>query len=238
MDLFFLKIYTLINKKLMKQKGFTSLIILIGILILAVLSGFYFWNKFWIKLDNKLPVPIKVPLKALAFPTSTTTPSPWKTYVNEKYGFQITYPKEGVILTEKGYVEEECGGAIKESKPGIIDVDNFFQVKIIDWQETIQDYLVSQRAGDIYETEKIEGSGADEGIYLIGLKKDFTVAVGYPPLLYVKYLFKKGNNIYIVSTFLHPENLEGCINPEVIDPSKYARYINPGWNPKNSFKFY
>lgn len=222
------------GKKLMKQKGFAILIILVVIilLILIALGGFYFWNKS----ANKLPAP-KVPINVLVSPTPTPTPSPWKTYVNEKYGFQVTYPKTGVILTEKSYIEGECGTAIKEIKPGIIDVDNFFQVKIIDWKGTIADYLVSQRAGDIYNTEVIEGSGADEGIYLVGLKKDFETAVGYPPLLYVKYLFKKGNNLVIVSTFLHPENLGGCINPEVLDPSKYAKYTNSGWDQKIVLNF-
>lgn len=209
-------------------KGFAHPVVLIVIILLisAVFGGFYFWGKP----TNKLPVPNQI------FASPTPTPSPWKTYKNDKYGFEITYPREGVIITDKGNVEGECGKAIKESS-GKIDVDNFFQVKIVNWTGTIADYLLSQGAGKIYNTEIIEGSGALEGLYLVGLKKDFEVAVGYPPLLYVKYLFKKGDNLYIISTYLHPENLGGCINPEVLDPVKYKKYIDLGWNQKTSFKF-
>lgn len=218
-----------------KSKGFAYPVILVAIvlLILVSLGGIYFWNRS----VNKLTAP-KVSVKVLALPTSTPTPtpSPWKTYVKEKYGLQLIHPKEGVILTDKGYVEGECGKAIKENGDKI-DFDNFFQIRIIPWTGTIADYLVSKGAGKIYNTEIITNSGADEGIYLVGLKKDFEVAVGYPPLLYVKYLFKKGNNLIIVSNYLHPENLGGCINPDVIDPIKYAKYISPVWDQKTSFKF-
>lgn len=211
-------------------KGFAHLIILVsGILLISVvLGGVYFWSKP----TNKLP-PTK---QIIVSPSPLPTPSPWNTYVNEQYGWQLTYPKEGVILTDQGYIEGECGKAILETG-GTINIDNFFQVKIIPWAGLIADYLISKGAGNIYETEIITNSGANEGIYLVGLKKDFEVAVGYPPLLYVKYLFKKQNSLIIVSTLSHPVNLGGCINPNVIDPIKYAKYINPVWDQKNSFKF-
>jgi len=217
------------------RKGFAHpiILVLVVLLILAVLGGVYLWKN---QSNNKLSLPVKVPIEALALPTPTPTPSSWKTYKNNQYGFELIYPKEGVIVTDKGNIEGECGQSIKESG-GKIDVDNVFQVKIMDWSGTIQDYLISKGAGKIYNTEVIEGTGADEGMYLVELKKDFEIAVGYPPLLYVKYLFKKGNNLIIVSTFLHPENMGGCINPEVIDPIKYKKYLDLGWDPKNSFKF-
>ncbi|MDO8570764.1 MAG: hypothetical protein Q7R97_04235 [Candidatus Daviesbacteria bacterium] len=211
-------------------KGFAHLIVLVGIVLLIVaVLGVWFFTK---QPTNSPAISQITSIKS----TPTPTPSPWKIYKNDKYGLEITYPRNGVILSEKGYQEGECGKAIGEEN-GKIDVDNFFEVKIIPWTGTIADYLVSKGAGKIYNTEIIEGTGSDEGIHLVGLKKDFEVAVGYPPLLYVKYLFKKGDNIYIVSTFLHPENIGGCINPEVIDPIKYKKYLDQGWDQKNSFKF-
>lgn len=214
---------------MMKQKGFAHPMVSVAIilLILATVGGFYFWNN---KSDNKLPVPNQI------FTSPTPTLSPWKTYVNNQLGMKITYPGEGVILTDKSYAEGECGKAIKETGSEI-SLDNFFKIKIVPWTGTLDEYLVSQRAKNAYDLEKIEGSGADEAINLVGLKKNFEVAVGYPPLVYVKYLFKKGDNLYLVSRFQNPINKGGCINPEVLDPSKYAQYLDLGWNQKNSFKF-
>src|SRR3989344_5063784 len=156
------------------RKGFAHpiILVLVVLLILAVLGGVYLWKN---QSNNKLSLPVKVPIEALALPTPTPTPSSWKTYKNNQYGFELIYPKEGVIVTDKGNIEGECGQSIKESG-GKIDVDNFFQVKIMDWSGTIQDYLISKGAGKIYNTE-------------------------------------------------------------VIDPIKYKKYLDLGWDPKNSFKF-
>ncbi len=154
----------------MKQKGFAHLIILVVVLLILVsLVVFYFMSKS----DKKLPVPHQISVQNTPIPPAspTPTPSPWKIYKNDKYGFELTYPKEGVALGEKSYEEVECGKFIKEGS-GKIDVDNFFQVKVVEWVGTIQDYLISQRAGKIYDTEIITGTGADEGLYLVGFKKD------------------------------------------------------------------
>ncbi|MDO8639087.1 MAG: hypothetical protein Q7R43_05930 [Candidatus Daviesbacteria bacterium] len=211
------------------HKGFAHPVVLLVVFLLLLVGGIWFFTR--------QPTSSSVISQVTSLKVSPTpTPSPWKTYKNDQYGFELTYPREGVLVTDKGNIEGECGNAIGEES-GKINVDNFFQVKVIDWSGTIQDYLVSKGAGTIYNTEIIEGSRALEGLYLVGLKKDFEVAVGYPPLLYVKYLFKKGNNLILVSNYLHPTNLGGCINPDVIDPIKYKKYLDLGWDQKNSFKF-
>lgn len=75
----------------MKQKGFSSVQILIAIVILAVAGLAY---------SGKLPIPSQT-----GSPTPTPTPEVaqiketenWKTYTNSKDGFSIRYPKEGFV---------------------------------------------------------------------------------------------------------------------------------------------
>lgn len=164
------------------------------------------------------------------------TISPWKTYQNSQYGFELQYPAKGIVLGEKDNLAGGCGQSIKEQK-GQILVDNFFEIKVIGGQKTVEDYLAGIGAKNQYNLESFITSGADEAVEVLGLKKGAEYAVGYPPLVYVTYIFRKGSNIFLIKDFLHSENIGGCINPKVLDPVKYPEFANKDWDLKKSFKF-
>lgn len=210
------------------QRGFAGIFLAVGLLLAALAGSWYF-----IQVQNAKPV--VSPVRAVQPPTPT--PSPWKTYTNNKYGFIIDYPIEGVIHQEDEYLEGECGQAIKEEKGGKIVFDNLFEMQIVPWKGSVDEYLISKGAKNAYESELLTGSGADEAIHLVGLKKDFEVAVGYPPLVYTHYVYKKGENIFTVKTPPTHNNPGGCVNPNIIDPVKYAKYQKEGWDFAKSFRF-
>lgn len=208
------------------NKGFTAVYLLIAVVIVLI-GGVYCFTR-----------PVKpVFLQPQILPTPT--PSPWKTYINQKYGFSFTYPKEGVIWQEKGYQEGECGQAISEEKDQLF-LDNFYKIQIVSWEGTVDDYLISRGAKNQYNIEPLEGSGADEAIKVLNLKKGSEYAVGYPPLVYIDYIYKAspGDFIFLITNFPSPTNKGGCIHPKVLDPAKYAKYINQGWDFGKNFKFY
>lgn len=216
------------------NKGYVGVFVLIlALLLISGAGGYYLYGQ---KSD---PVPTPV------FPQTTSTPTPdphWKVYKNSTYGFQLAYPAKGVIHKEEEYVEGECGGAIKEKKSGsgsIIDFDNLFEMKIIPWSGSIDGYLASQGAKNKYELEVVATVSAkvDEAVSFHGLKKGVEYAVGYPPLVYVSYVFKKDGNIFVIKNDPNHKNPGGCVNPNFIDPVKYAKYKNQGWDFAKSFKF-
>lgn len=161
----------------------------------------------------------------------------WKTYQNSQFGFELTYPAYGIVLEEKDNTEGECGQSIKEQK-GQILVDNFFEVKVMEGQKSVEDYLESVGARDQYNLESFPGLGADEAVEVLGLKKGAEYAVGYPPLVYVTHIFRKGDRIFLIKDFLHSENIGGCINPKVLDPVRYPQFDNKDWDLKRSFVFF
>lgn len=161
----------------------------------------------------------------------------WKRYQNSQYNFELKFPGRGIVLGEKDDLEGECGGAISEKSKGNILVDNFFEIKVAEGQETVENYLASIAAKDQYNLESFTAEGADEAVEVLGLKKGAEYAVGYPPLIYVTHIFRQGERIFLIKDFLHPENIGGCINPKVLDPVKYPKIANKDWNLKKSFKF-
>lgn len=255
----------IISPKILKHFTKKILIIFIIVFILITLgaTAFYFL-KF--KSSKKEPNPIACTQEAKLCPDGSAvgrtgpncefTPCPsstnkgdasiqaqtadWKKYINKKYGFELTYPGKGVIQGEKNQYEGECGKEIKENAEGIF-VDNFFQIKILDWKGSINDYIEQKGAKGKYELGEIADSNADEAIEVISIKKGLELSsVGYPPLMYVSGIYKKGNNLFIMIHQAHPPepmNPNGCLNPKDLDYTKYPKYANQAWDITKSIKF-
>ncbi len=221
-----------------REIGFALIPLILGIVLVALsaIVAYFYWQSSQntnIKgVANKKSSTAEI-FKAVATPT----PSPWKTYTNEENKFEIIYPREGLIWSKQGYEKGECGLAIKEEK-GVITVDNFYRVKVVPYQGSLDEYLTSQRAKNAYEVEVLAYSGADEAIRLLRLKPNFEIAVGYPPLYYVKAVYKKGENIYLLQEVVHnPTNEGGCVQPSVVDPTQYPDVAKQEWDLAKSIKF-
>lgn len=235
-----------------KQKGFAHLLILL-VLALALGSIFYFGQQTLRNFTSptqtaSLAVPQAEADNKLPIPSPTERPVLWKTYHNTKYGFELAYPVRGVIHMDEQYQEGECGDKIKEKaqQTGRIiqtyvaettRVDNFFEIVVLDWNGTIEQYLGAIGAKEQYELNFFSGSLAEEAVEVVGLKKGAEYAVGYPPLAYVSHIFRKGPHLFLVKNLLTHDDVGGCINPAVLDPVKYEKFVNQKWDLKASFKF-
>lgn len=221
-----------------KKNGFALIPLVLGLvlIILVAVVGYFYWQSS--QNVNVKGVANKKSTVSEIFKTAPTpTPSPWKTYENKDNNFQITYPRKGVTWNKQGYTEGECGLAIREEKGGVT-LDNFYRVKVLPYQESLDEYLTSQRGKSAYEMEVIADSGADEATKLLRLKPDFEIAVGYPPLFYIKAVFKKGDRIYLLQEIVHnPTNEGGCVQPSVVDPTQYPDFAKQEWDLVKSIKF-
>lgn len=215
------------------NRGFGHIFLtLIIIAIFAYLVILYFYNQ-----STQLPTNVQG-VNSIPKPVSAPPHSPWKTYENQENKFKITYPRAGVVWDEGKLEEKECGNAIKEEEGGVL-VDNFYKLKIVPFTATLEEYLISKGAPYAYEREVIEDSGADEAVKLMGLKKGFEIAVGFPPLVYVKAVFKKGDQIFLMQEIVHnPTNSGGCVQPSVVDPTQYPEIAKQNWDITTSLKFF
>ena len=120
------------------DQGFSGLVIILVVPVVVLLGALFYFYRPTILTNYQVA-------NSTNQPTPTATPNPWKTYTNNEYGFEITYPATGVILSEEGMQEGECGNAIKldtnKSTTNTILVDNFFGVKVVEWDKTIADYM-------------------------------------------------------------------------------------------------
>lgn len=216
-----------------KETGFALLPLMLAIVLIILLSIVAYF--YWQTAQNVAKAPES--LSVVKTPEPSASVSLWKTYENQENKFEISYPVRGLVWSKEGYSTGECGLAIKEEKD-IVTVDNFYTIKFSSFDGTLDEYLVSQRAKNAYEIENIVDSGADEAVRLLRLKPDFEIAVGYPPLFYVKAVFKKGENIYLLKEIIHnPVNEGGCVQPAVVDPTKYPDIAKQEWDLAKSIKF-
>ncbi|MDO8618443.1 MAG: hypothetical protein Q7R49_00700 [Candidatus Daviesbacteria bacterium] len=218
--------------KLPNQKGFAPVILIVFVATILGIGAFFILNQSQNKAQTKI-TPQTLVQKVLPTPT----PSPWKTYLGE--GFEVIYPRAGVIVQDDGYIEGECGAQIKTDPKdkNILLFDNFFKLKEVTWDKTLDEYLISTRAKNAYEVESLDGSGADEAVQLLRLKEGFEVAVGYPPLAFTKAVFKKGEKVYLLQSFNTITNFGGCIMPTIVDPVKYPEVSKQTWDPLTNIKF-
>lgn len=203
--------------------------VLVLVLVIFVLAGGYFYWQKVDKVSEYTPVVVR--------PVPSIPLSPWKVYKNAENNFTVTYPKTGLIWSKDGSFVGECGSVIKEEK-NIVSVDNFYKIKKVSFEGSLDEYLVSQRAKNAYITEPLADTGADEALKLVRLKPDFEIAVGYPPLLYTKAVFKRNDEVFLLQEIIYnPDNEGGCVQPSVVDPSKYPDIAKLEWDLPKSIKF-
>lgn len=222
--------------------GFNHLLLILGLALIGLISlSFYSFKQI---VNN---IVSSSPLKAQQL--VQPTPSPWKIYQNTKYNFKLSYPKIGERWIKDEYLKGECGQSIKEGQlkgsvphwlvKEVIKVDNFFEIKVVKNQESINSYLKIFGADREYDLEEVKIFGADEAQRVIGLKKGAKYAVGFPPLVYVSHVIRKGENLFLIVDLEHPDNEGGCVAERFLDPVKYE-YLKPIWeiwNPAVSFQF-
>src|SRR3989344_2183908 len=150
------------------QRGIASLLILLIVLIVLVAGG------VWYFLGSKGNTPIKITAPQL-IASPSPTPDSWNTYTNKDYGFEVTYPATGVVINKEGALSiGACGNAIKTNSSASainnVTVDNFFGIKVLPWDGSIADFMKSKGAVQKYNTNVVNGTGADEAIALNGLR--------------------------------------------------------------------
>lgn len=220
-------VFPLSKKSSFFNKKFLIFVIVFFLILLITGCSYLILNSIN-KTENIVSTLINLP--------SPTPPFNLKTYTNTKYGFTFSYPAKGITQKGKDFLEVECGDTIKETTDLIL-VDNLFKIQILDWTKTIDDYLISKGAKKTYEVEQMNNTGADEAVKVLGIKKGLElVSVGYPALMNVSAIYKKGNRLFLIVNFEDASNA-GCINPKDLDHTKYAKYVEQNWDISNSFKF-
>lgn len=217
------------------QKGFSFVWIVLLLVLVAVSVATYFIFKVE---ETKVTQARQASIKNS--PSPYPSPSPWKVYTDEINSFSITYPRTGVVLNQDEKNKGECGNSIIADSGINTDnvlVDNFFEIRVIKWNGSIEDYMKSQGATKAYDTHKVEGTNAQEALALDGLAKGVEYARGYPPLMYVKALYLDQGKLYLMKTVQNPVNFGGCIPPHMADPSQYPDITRTKWDMTSSIKF-
>lgn len=232
------------------QKGSVLLFLLIGIFVITLgfLGAYYLYNSnkpvSQVLTQAKIELPVVAASRENSLIQATPTLTPidlnWKIYTNPQYKIQFRYPAKGMIMGENGYFEGDCGSYIEEkddSQYHHIYFDNLMDIKIKNWPKTVEDYLITIGASGQYDLEDIQNSGATEAVKVVGLKKGKEYAVGFPPLIYINYIYQKGDNLFLLSDFQTPSiHPKGCTNPKVLDPVAHSHLRIKDWDISKSFK--
>lgn len=179
---------------------------------------------------------------------SVTTLNPgskdqWKTYTNTKYGFQVTYPAKGMIFDGNNRYPGICGNGIKYDPyftPGnsYVDeilIDNFFGIRVVDWAQSIDNYVKQQDPNKFYNITPITAdTNADEAIIVkikpeieqndLGATDNIT-NINEPGFVLDYSIYKKGNKLFIIHGFQNLGNPGGCVSSSIDwDKSRSLRF--------------
>ncbi len=170
--------------------------------------------------------------------------SDWKTYRNETYGFELTYPANGIDYEGNAI---ECGNAIEAASPGYIpnglvayiNIDNFFGISGEDWDKSLQEYVQEHSQlqedwkgmsiNDLYEITPISDSNADDAVQIKYARGGFEKGAGADnaPFGHTIALFTKNGKLFTILDYQDHASMKGCTVPK--KPSN--------WDIPNSIKF-
>lgn len=226
-------------KQLFQKHAPMGLVFLLALLVVVetglLIGGYIYYQS--LETINEDVVPKKT---VVAKPTSALVAnideSNWNTYTDAKYGFQLIYPKFGVISGDYCYEaggkcqphRGECGKAIHEVSDQLhyIAIDNFFGIFPETWTGTITDYVKQKDPAGITKYTVLNLPSSDEAVKIEGLVANKQME-GPPPFAYTLYLLKKSNLLLSINSFQNPGNKGGC--------ESYDKTLN--WDIPKSFSF-
>lgn len=154
--------------------------------------------------------------------TASAEVTRWKTYIEPKYHFQVTYPAVGVVLTRSATGLGQCGSnfGLKQINSGseVFSADGFFYLSFVKWSGSLESYLTNlekitntdYHISDFYDKESVENSGAD-GIAFIKRanpvrerfgKENYGYSTEFDPLDLIRAVYFKNGLIYIMQTWM------------------------------------
>jgi len=142
------------------QKGFASILILVGILVITIVAGgVYYFGKSQVSKPQPSNPPV---VSQTPQPTITTQPTSipdetanWKTYINKKYGFSVKYPAT--------WYSNDCGDEdlllLDPSKTPICETEPYYpiQLNIDNNIKTVEQLKQSWTGGGFKVTEEDSG---------------------------------------------------------------------------------